>query len=92
MRGSTRCAGCARTRSRAPARHANGEPNFSLTFYILNAKGEHAGVSMYAEDEDYRGWAGNTDRGYMKYAVCDRQGPRMVQCEGLVQGVNRAEA
>ena len=63
-------------------RRANGEPNFSLTFYILNAKGEHAGVSMYAEDEDYRGWAGNTDRGFMKYAVCDRNGPR----HGAVRG------
>ncbi len=39
---------------------------------------------------DYRGWAGNTDRGYMKYAVCDRHGPRTVQCEALVPGVNRA--
>ena len=29
-------------------RRSNGEPNFSLSFYILNAKGEHAGVSMYA--------------------------------------------
>jgi N4-(beta-N-acetylglucosaminyl)-L-asparaginase len=73
-------------------RHATGEPNFSLTFYILNAKGEHAGVSMYAEDVDYRGWAGNTDRGYMKYAVCDRHGPRTIQCEALVAGVNRQDA
>jgi N4-(beta-N-acetylglucosaminyl)-L-asparaginase len=67
-------------------RRANGDPNFSLTFYVLNARGEHAGVSMYAEDEDYRGWAGNTDRGYMKYAVCDAKGPRTVQCEALIPG------
>jgi N4-(beta-N-acetylglucosaminyl)-L-asparaginase len=73
-------------------RRSNGEPNFSLSFYILNAKGEHAGVSMYAENDDYRGWAGNTDRGYMKYAVCDRNGPRSVQCEGLVPGVLKPEA
>jgi N4-(beta-N-acetylglucosaminyl)-L-asparaginase len=72
-------------------RRANGEPNFSLSFYILNAKGEHAGVSMYAEDDDYRGWAGNTNRGYMKYAVCDRNGPRSVQCEALVPGVLKSE-
>jgi hypothetical protein len=45
-------------------RRSNGEPNFSLTFYVLNAKGEHAGVSLYAEDEDYRGWAENKDRGF----------------------------
>jgi N4-(beta-N-acetylglucosaminyl)-L-asparaginase len=73
-------------------RRSNGEPAFSLTFYILNARGEHAGVSMYAEDDDYRGWAGNTDRGYMKYAVCDRNGPRTVQCEALLPGVLRTES
>ena len=72
-------------------RRPNGEPNFSLSFYILNAKGEHAGVSMYAENDDYRGWAGNTDRGFMKYAVCDRNGPRMVPCEALLSGVLTAE-
>jgi N4-(beta-N-acetylglucosaminyl)-L-asparaginase len=72
-------------------RRSNGEPSFSLSFYILNAKGEHAGVSMYAENDDYRGWAGNTDRGYMKYAVCDRNGPRSVQCEALVSGILKPE-
>ncbi|MBA3317267.1 MAG: N(4)-(beta-N-acetylglucosaminyl)-L-asparaginase [Gemmatimonadales bacterium] len=73
-------------------RRANGDPNFSLTFYVLNARGEHAGVSMYPEDEDYRGWAGNTDRGFMKYAVCDRSGPRTVQCEALIPGKLASDA
>ena len=68
-------------------RRANGDPNFSLTFYVLNAKGEHAGVSMYGEYESYGGWAGNTTRGFMKYAVCDRNGPRSVACEPLIAGV-----
>ena len=63
---------------------ANGDPDFSLTFYVLNAKGEHAGVSMYAEDDGYQGWAGNTTRGFMKYAVCDRNGPRTLACEPLI--------
>jgi N4-(beta-N-acetylglucosaminyl)-L-asparaginase len=67
-------------------RRANGDPNFSLSFYILNARGEHAGVSMYAEDEGYRGWGENTDRGFMKYSYCDRNGPRTVQCEALIPG------
>jgi N4-(beta-N-acetylglucosaminyl)-L-asparaginase len=67
-------------------RRANGDPNFSLTFYILNARGEHAGVSMYAEYDSYKGWAGNTDRGFMKYSFCDRKGPRSVQCEALIPG------
>jgi N4-(beta-N-acetylglucosaminyl)-L-asparaginase len=72
-------------------RHPNGEPSFSLTFYVLNAKGEHAGVSMYAEDDDYQGWGENTTRGFMKYAVCDKNGPRTIQCEALLPGVNRAD-
>ena len=29
--------------------NARGLPNFGLNFYIVNAKGEYAGVSMYAE-------------------------------------------
>jgi hypothetical protein len=73
-------------------RRADGEPNFSLSFYILNANGEHAGVSLYAEDDDYRGWGENTTRGYMKYAYCDGNGPRTVQCEALVPGVLRSGA
>ena len=73
-------------------RRSNGEPNFGLSFYIHNAKGEHAGVSMYAENDDYRGWAGNTDRGYMKYAMCDRDGPRTIQCEALLPGALKPEA
>jgi N4-(beta-N-acetylglucosaminyl)-L-asparaginase len=73
-------------------RRANGDPNFSLSFYILNARGEHAGVSMYAEDDDYRGWGENTTRGFMKYAFCDRKGPRTVQCEPLIPGKLEAEA
>ncbi len=71
--------------------HPNGLPKFSLSFYVLNAKGEFAGVSMYGEDDDYQGWGENTDRGYMKYAVCDRSGPRTLACEPLLPGINRAD-
>ena len=42
-----------------------GLPNFGIQFYVLNAKGEHAGVTM-------SGRAG--------YAVCDENGPRMEEC------------
>jgi N4-(beta-N-acetylglucosaminyl)-L-asparaginase len=73
-------------------RRANGDPNFSLSFYVLNAKGEYAGVSLYAEDDDYRGWGENTKRGFMKYAVCDRNGPRTVQCEPLIPGKPQSDA
>ncbi len=44
-----------------------GEPKFQLQFYILNAKGEFAGVSIYPS----------------KYAVCTEQGPQSLDCEPL---------
>jgi N4-(beta-N-acetylglucosaminyl)-L-asparaginase len=47
-----------------------GKPNFGLNFYVLNARGEHAGVSMYP----YR------------YAICDESGPRTVATEALFEG------
>lgn len=47
---------------------------------------------MYAEDDDYRGWAGNTTRGFMKYAVCDENGPRTLDCEPLIPGKLESEA
>jgi N4-(beta-N-acetylglucosaminyl)-L-asparaginase len=46
------------------------QPNFGLNFYILNARGEYAGVSMYAA----------------KYAVCTEQGPQTLNTEPLFQG------
>ena len=45
-----------------------GHPNFGLQFYVLDAKGRHAGVTM-------SGGAG--------YAVCDDNGPRIEPCEAL---------
>jgi N4-(beta-N-acetylglucosaminyl)-L-asparaginase len=47
-----------------------GQPNFGLNFYILNARGEHAGVSMYAA----------------KYAVCTEGGPQTLATEALYEG------
>jgi N4-(beta-N-acetylglucosaminyl)-L-asparaginase len=47
-----------------------GHPNFGLNFYILNAKGEHAGVSMYPN----------------KYAVCTENGPQTLPTEALYAG------
>jgi N4-(beta-N-acetylglucosaminyl)-L-asparaginase len=51
-----------------------GTPNFSIQFYVLNARGEHAGVSLYP---------GGT------YAVCDENGPRDVPLEPLLEGTPR---
>ena len=51
---------------------ANGDPNFGIVFYILNAKGEHAGVTMYSG---------------VDYAVCNESGPRTLKCEPLLEGM-----
>ena len=50
--------------------NARGLPNFGLNFYILNAKGEYAGVSMYAAN----------------YAVCTEKGPETVPTTPLLEG------
>ncbi|HZP47224.1 MAG TPA: N(4)-(beta-N-acetylglucosaminyl)-L-asparaginase [Vicinamibacterales bacterium] len=47
-----------------------GQPKFGLNFYCLNAKGEYAGVSMYAST----------------YAVCTENGPQTLNTEALFEG------
>ncbi len=54
-------------------RKQNGDPNFNISFYVLNAKGEHAGVAMYVNERS-------------RYAVCNENGPQSVPMEGLLQG------
>jgi N4-(beta-N-acetylglucosaminyl)-L-asparaginase len=46
-----------------------GEPGFGISFYVLNAKGEHAGVSMFTG---------------ASYAVCTENGAQTLPCEGLL--------
>lgn len=53
--------------------NARGLPNFNIRFFVLNKKGEYAGVSMYR--------AGET-----KYAVCTEQGPQALELEPLLPG------
>jgi N4-(beta-N-acetylglucosaminyl)-L-asparaginase len=66
-------------------RNAAGNPNFNVNFYALNAKGEYAGVAMYALSDDEKDWAG--ERGNrVRYAVCDARGARTLQVEGLLPG------
>src|SRR5713101_4468949 len=50
--------------------NGRGQPNFGLNFYILNAKSEYAGVSMYAST----------------YSVCTEKGPQTLDTEPLLQG------
>lgn len=67
--------------------NSEGNPNFNISFYVLNAKGEHAGVAMYGEDSSERGFAGQQQTRYVRYAICDQNGPRTVRVEGLIPGV-----
>jgi N4-(beta-N-acetylglucosaminyl)-L-asparaginase len=50
--------------------NSRGNPNFGLSFYILNTRGEYAGVSMYAST----------------YAVCTESGPQTLPTEPLLDG------
>lgn len=52
-------------------RNSKGNPNFNINFYVLNAKGEHAGISMYPGSD---------------YAVCTESGPETRPCEPLLEG------
>ena len=55
-------------------RKKNGDPNFNINFYVLNAQGEYAGVSMYDEKDN------------VNYAVCTEEGAKALPCEPLLSG------
>jgi N4-(beta-N-acetylglucosaminyl)-L-asparaginase len=52
-----------------------GEPSFNINFYILNRKGEYAGVAMYSPE-----------RNRARFAVCDEKGGRLEMSEPLLAG------
>jgi N4-(beta-N-acetylglucosaminyl)-L-asparaginase len=52
-----------------------GEPSFNINFYILNRKGEYAGVAMYSPE-----------RNRARFAVCDEKGGRLEMSEPLLPG------
>jgi N4-(beta-N-acetylglucosaminyl)-L-asparaginase len=54
--------------------NARGLPGFGINFYILNKKGEYAGVTMY------------NATGRSTFAVCDDKGPRLERLEPLLEG------
>jgi N4-(beta-N-acetylglucosaminyl)-L-asparaginase len=66
-------------------RKPNGDPNFNIYFYVLNAKGEHAGVVMYAEEPARNRTKANEKR-IARYAFCNENGAQTVNCEGLLEG------
>jgi N4-(beta-N-acetylglucosaminyl)-L-asparaginase len=51
--------------------NSKGNPNFNVTFYALNRRGDYAGVSLY-------GGKGHD------FAVCTEQGPRTLPCDALL--------
>ena len=51
--------------------NSKGNPNFGINFYIINAKGEFAGVTMYPG---------------ASFAICNDAGPQTLPCEALLQG------
>ncbi len=53
---------------------AQGRPNFQLTFYAVDKKGDYAGVAMYAK-------IGGREQ---KFAVCTEQGPQTLPCDSLL--------
>jgi N4-(beta-N-acetylglucosaminyl)-L-asparaginase len=54
----------------------NGDPNFNINFYVVNVRGEYAGVSMYDEKDN------------VKYAVCTEKGAQAITCEPLLTGTS----
>ena len=48
-----------------------GNPRFDLNFYVVSAKGEYAGVSLYEGS---------------RFAVCTENGPQTLHCDSLLQG------
>ncbi len=52
--------------------NARGEPNFNLTFYMMNARGDHAAVAFYGETA--------------RYAVCTENGGELLPIEPLLAG------
>jgi N4-(beta-N-acetylglucosaminyl)-L-asparaginase len=51
--------------------NSKGNPNFGINFYIVNAKGEYAGVTMYEGPS---------------YAICNEKGPQTLKSDALLQG------
>ena len=50
--------------------NSRGQPNFNVNFYILNARGDYAGVALYPT----------------QFAVCTDAGPRTLDVEALFGG------
>ena len=56
--------------------NGRGRPNFNVNYYVVNAKGDYAGVSMYE----------SSGKDPVRYAVCTEDGPRTLPTEPLFPG------
>ncbi len=54
--------------------NSQGNPDFYVSFYVVNAKGEYAGVSMYGVYKSRP----------IQYAVCTEKGPQTIPVEALI--------
>jgi N4-(beta-N-acetylglucosaminyl)-L-asparaginase len=54
--------------------NSRGEPNFNVNFYVINRRGEYAGVALYSPGKGGQ------------FAVCDDKGPRVERIEPLLSG------
>lgn len=57
-----------------------GTPNFNVSYYVVNARGDYAGVSLYVL----------SGKEPTKYAVCTEDGPKTVEMEALLPGAPTA--
>jgi N4-(beta-N-acetylglucosaminyl)-L-asparaginase len=64
----------------------DGNPSFNVSFYILDRQGRHAGVALYGEDDEERGWAGQTEGRVVRYSICTENGADTLPCEPLLPG------
>jgi N4-(beta-N-acetylglucosaminyl)-L-asparaginase len=55
-----------------------GSPNFGINFYVLNARGEYAGVTMWAQTSATANPA--------RFAICTENGAQTLECEPLLPG------
>jgi N4-(beta-N-acetylglucosaminyl)-L-asparaginase len=59
--------------------NGRGKPNFNVNYYIVNAKGDYAAVSLYEL----------SDKETVRFAVCTEDGPRTLQTEAMFTGAPR---
>ena len=56
--------------------NGRGLPNFNVAYYVVNARGDYAGVSLYAR----------SGKEATRYAVCTEDGPTTLEMEALLPG------